>query len=128
MPRRTGPLPLELAILRVAAGTPEIHGFAVAGELRDRYGAGLTAHGTLYKALSRLASQGLLAARWEPAEVAEEQGRPRRRLYRITDAGRALLVHTNAPASRTATTDAATRPTPPRPVPPRAVPPRPVTS
>jgi len=96
MPRRTGLLPLELAILRSAAGATEIHGFAVAAELRDRHGSGLTAHGTLYKALTRLAGRGLLAARWESAELAEAQGRPRRRLYRITDAGRTALVQASA--------------------------------
>jgi len=91
MPRRAGLLPLELAILRVAAVEPEVHGFGVARVLREVHGAGLTAHGTLYKALSRLAGRALLASRWEPAENAEEAGRPRRRLYRITDAGQAAL-------------------------------------
>jgi len=99
MPRRTDLLPLELAILTIAADGTEIHGFAVAAELRDRYGSGLTAHGTLYKALNRLAGRGLLAARWEPAEIAEEQGRPRRRLYLITDAGRNSLIRANADES-----------------------------
>jgi DNA-binding PadR family transcriptional regulator len=92
MARRAGLLPLELAILRIAAAEPEIHGFGVARALRDAHGTGLTAHGTLYKALSRLAGRGLLAARWEPAGDAERAGRPRRRLYRITDAGRAELT------------------------------------
>jgi DNA-binding PadR family transcriptional regulator len=80
-----------------------MHGFALATELRDRYGAGLTAHGTLYKALARLAYQGLLTARWEQPVLAEAEGRPRRRLYRITDAGRAALVHASTgEQSRTA--------------------------
>jgi DNA-binding PadR family transcriptional regulator len=107
-------LDLEVAILRAAARTSEVHGFAVARELRDAHGGGLTAHGTLYKALSRLAVAGLLAHRWEAPELAEAQGRPRRRLYRITDAGRAALAqaaaHTDVPARRRAYP---TRPVPP---------------
>jgi len=98
MPRRTGLLPLELAILRIAAAEPLIHGFGVAQRLRDVHGAGLTAHGTLYKALSRLAGQGLLGSQWEPAEQAVEAGRPRRRLYRITSDGRAALSRADAAA------------------------------
>lgn len=102
VPRRAGLLPLELAILQLAATEPEFHGFAAARALRDAHGGGLTAHGTLYKALSRLAGGGLLAARWEPPGDAEMAGRPRRRLYRITDAGRAALIEaaaTERPAS-----------------------------
>ena len=52
----------------------------------------LTAHGTLYKALGRLAEAGLLEARWEDAETAEAEGRPRRRLYRVTGAGASALA------------------------------------
>ncbi len=102
MPPRVGLLPLELAILQIAAAAPEVHGFAVARALRDAHGGGLTAHGTLYKALSRLAGRGLLAARWEPPEDAEKDGRPRRRLYRITDTGRATLIETAASAEQPA--------------------------
>jgi DNA-binding PadR family transcriptional regulator len=86
-------LPLEAGILEVAtarnrAGDPEFHGFLVAKELRDRDGArALTAHGTLYKALDRMESAGLLDSRWEDPDDAAAEGRPRRRLYRITGAG-----------------------------------------
>src|SRR5262245_37530483 len=101
MPNRAILLPLEVAVLRVAAVEPEVHGFGVARVLRDGHGTGLTAHGTLYKALSRLTDRGLLTARWEPPEIAEEAGRPRRRLYRITDAGRVALME-NASAATSA--------------------------
>jgi len=41
--------------------------------------------GTLYPILMRLAERGWLEARWEDAE---EEGRPRRHMYRLTGAGR----------------------------------------
>ena len=95
MRRREGVLiPLEVAILESGLtlrsdGEPEFHGFRLAKELRDRDGArGLTAHGTLYKALDRMESAGLLKSRWEDPEIAVEEGRPRRRLYRVTATGR----------------------------------------
>jgi len=75
----------------------EFHGFAVAkhmaaiGEAHQ-----LTAHGTLYKALGRLEAAGLLESRWEEAEVALAEGRPRRRFYRITGAGERVLAATLA--------------------------------
>ena len=41
--------------------------------------------GTLYPILMRLAERGWLESRWEDAE---EEGRPRRHMYRLTGAGR----------------------------------------
>jgi PadR family transcriptional regulator PadR len=94
MRRREGALvPLEVAILGAglsvrSAGESEFHGFQLARELSDRDGArGLTAHGTLYKALDRMERAGLLKSRWEDPDRAAEQGRPRRRLYRVTADG-----------------------------------------
>jgi hypothetical protein len=83
-------LPLEISILEAAidlrrGGDDEFHGFAVAKEIRDREGARtLTAHGTLYKALERMQRMGLLESRWEDPDAAAAEGRPRRRLYRVT--------------------------------------------
>jgi DNA-binding PadR family transcriptional regulator len=54
----------------------------------------LTAHGTLYKALGRLEAAGLLESRWEEAELALAEGRPRRRFYRVTGAGERALATT----------------------------------
>lgn len=69
-----------------------VHGFALAQELAASTGATtLASHGTLYKALDRLRNRGLLAAEWEPPELAEEAGRPRRRLYRVTATGAQVL-------------------------------------
>ena len=100
MRRRPGALvPLELSILEAAAardGEP-FHGFELAKALADASGAkGLTAHGTLYKALGRLDEQGLLEAEWEDPEVGLREGRPRRRLYRLTGDGARRLAQEQA--------------------------------
>ncbi len=92
MRRKQGELvPLETEILGCAAalaraGDFHFHGFALAKKLRDETGArSLTAHGTLYKALSRLEEAGLLESRWDDAS--QEDGRPRRRMYSLTRKG-----------------------------------------
>ena len=97
-------LPLELSILgagvdALTAGEPEFHGFAVAKAIQERDAARrLTAHGTLYKALGRLERAGLLESRWEEPTLAEAEGRPRRRLYRVTGAGAAAVTRAHADA------------------------------
>lgn len=84
-------MPLETEILEVAlsllrSGVATFHGFGLAALMREqRASRSLTAHGTLYKALSRLEEFGLLTSRWEDAAAAE--GRPRRRLYELTGQG-----------------------------------------
>ena len=85
------------------------YGFALAKRIADRAGAtALTAHGTLYKALSRLAERGLVESEWEDPGIAADEGRPRRRLYRVTGAGVAACRAENeqraalAPSPRTA--------------------------
>lgn len=109
--RRVGELlPIEEAILvagldGMGRGEPEFHGFAVAAAIQDAASARrLTAHGTLYKALGRMETSGLLTSRWEDPEIAAADGRPRRRLYRVTGAGElALSAAANAhPARRPA--------------------------
>ena len=98
-------LPLEVDLLEAGValgheGEPEFHGYAVAARLADTSGARrLTAHGTLYKALGRLADSGLLDARWEDPAVAEAAGRPRRRLYRVTAAGAGALQEARVAAT-----------------------------
>ena len=99
MRRRAGTLiPLEIAILEVAVelrgrGVPEVHGFQLAKELRQAHGARrLTAYGTLYKALDRLATAGYLASRWEDPHLAAAEGRPRRRFYQVTLVGEQALT------------------------------------
>jgi PadR family transcriptional regulator PadR len=92
MPRRKPGtlLPLETEILEAAlslrAEQTSFHGFGLAQALREQSGSrALTGHGTLYKALGRLEERGLLSSRWEDAAAAE--GRPRRRLYSLTEQG-----------------------------------------
>lgn len=75
---------LEAGLRRFKEGEPEFHGFALATQLDDVAGRRLTAHGTLYKVLDRLERDGLLLSRWEEIDEAAE-GRPRRRLYRVSD-------------------------------------------
>mgnify|MGYP001026503115 CR=1 FL=1 len=48
--------------------------------------------GTAYPALRRLEKAGLLRSRWENAAAAHAEGRPRRRTYELTSAGRAALA------------------------------------
>ena len=43
--------------------------------------------GTVYPTLSRMEKRGLLRARWEERALADEEGRPRRRYYELTEAG-----------------------------------------
>ena len=99
MRRKVGSLiPIEVSILQEALelraqGTPEFHGFLIARELKEREDAKLlTAYGTLYRALDRLRKAGLLESEWEDPAIAEVEGRPRRRLYRITAMGQAALA------------------------------------
>jgi PadR family transcriptional regulator PadR len=47
----------------------------------------LTAYGTLYRALARLEQMGLITSAWEDPMIAADAGRPRRRLYSITEDG-----------------------------------------
>lgn len=91
---------LEEQILQAAMEHSDrgVHGFALAQELAATQGStSLASHGTLYKALDRLRIRGLLVAEWEPAEVAEEAGRPRRRLYRLTADGVQVLRAAQTP-------------------------------
>lgn len=91
--RRPGTLfPLEIDILEcgltLQASDGDFYGFALAKAMAGRDdGRGLTAHGTLYKALARMTDAGLLESSWEDAETAESAGRPRRRLYTVSGEG-----------------------------------------
>jgi PadR family transcriptional regulator PadR len=96
-------IPLEISILETllglrAAGNLAAHGFFIAQLIQEATGARLlTAHGTLYRALHRLEQAGFLLSDWEDPCRALEQGRPARRLYKVTAAGEAALAHADAP-------------------------------
>ena len=110
MRRKAGSLvPLELSILEagielIVRGAPYFHGFLIAKEIKERQDARLlTAHGTLYKALDRMQKAGLLESEWEDPVAAATEGRPRRRLYRVTATGEAALATARAPERSSAT-------------------------
>jgi len=108
MPRRKkgAILPIEYDILAAGldsqASTGSFYGFALAQTLAEG-GHALTAHGTLYKALSRMTEAGLLTAEWEDPSFAESAGRPRRRLYAVTGAGATALSRRSADEPVTST-------------------------
>ena len=91
-------LPIEVSVLAAGVqaqrgGAPEFHGFAIASAIQEHESARrLTAHGTLYRALARMEQAGLLSSRWEDPEISVAEGRPRRRLYRVTGLGEAALA------------------------------------
>ncbi len=109
MRRKPGTLiPIERSLLLAAielasAGEHEFHGYAIAKLMRDREGAKrLTGHGTLYRALDRLDEGGLVESRWEDPQLAADEGRPRRRLYRITALGERASAAAEADAAAVA--------------------------
>ncbi len=106
MRRKPGTLlPIEIDILSAGlelqmGGADQFHGFALAKMIATHQGArNLTAHGTLYRALDRLAAGGLVEAEWEDPQIAADEARPRRRLYRITPDGQRALVRATGEAS-----------------------------
>jgi DNA-binding PadR family transcriptional regulator len=90
---------LEVGILTVCvdAGAQGTHWFAIAKALADRGDTRtLTATGTLYRALHRLEEAGLVESCWEDPGSAADEGRPRRRIYRVTGAGATALASARA--------------------------------
>ena len=103
MRRKPGTLlPLEVDILQAGlelrrTGGARFHGFQLAKAIADHAGPRpLTAHGTLYKALDRLAQASLITSRWEDAQAAAEEGRPRRHLFAVTPLGERALARARA--------------------------------
>lgn len=102
MRRKSGALiPLEIAICEAAAGlrdrgTAEFHGFLIAKAISHTTDTRLlTAHGSLYRALSRLEKMGLLESRWEDPQIPADENRPRRRLYTLTALADQALAETH---------------------------------
>ena len=101
MRRKPGALlPIETSLLAAALdlrsrGQDEFHGFFIAKEMQEgQLARRLTAHGTLYRALSRLEDAGFLTSRGEDPAEAQRQRRPIRRLYRMTALGLRALADT----------------------------------
>ena len=75
---------LDALILGVLAHGP-LHGYAIIEELKARSGGSFDLpEGTVYPALHRLESSGLLASTWS-------EGGRRRRVYRLTTRGKRQL-------------------------------------
>lgn len=91
-------IPIEEQILSAGlalrqGGDDQFHGFLIAKEIAEGTDARrMTAQGTLYKALDRMAKAGLLSRCWEDPEIAAQEGRPRRRFYQITAQGEQALA------------------------------------
>jgi PadR family transcriptional regulator, regulatory protein PadR len=114
MRRKAGALvPFEELILSAAvqlwnAESREFYGYQIAKHLADEADRKLlTAYGTLYRALGRLETMGLLRSAWEDPQKAADENRPGRRLYALTDAG--LERARSQPESARASASAARR-------------------
>ena len=76
----------ELLILSLLEARPR-HGYELGKLIDTRSGGRLRYHiGSLYPILCRLEDRGLIIGRW-----VEKAGERRRRFYRLTPAGRAIL-------------------------------------
>lgn len=77
----------ELLILSAIEARPR-HGYDIARRIEERSNSAVTFHAaSLYPLLYRLEQRGWIVGRW-----AEEDGKRRRRLYRLTPAGRKVLA------------------------------------
>jgi PadR family transcriptional regulator PadR len=77
----------DLMILAVLEGRPR-HGYEIAKLIDDRSGGVLRFHvGSLYPMLYRMERRGWIDGKW-----IEKAGQRRRRYYRLTPAGRKILV------------------------------------
>lgn len=103
VPRMTQATQLVLRAL-LAEPTHEFYGLQICEA------AGLPS-GTIHPILARLEGLGWLESRWEEIDPAEE-GRPRRRYYRLTDDGAENARITLAQAGTRTTTQGGLRPRP----------------
>jgi PadR family transcriptional regulator len=82
---------LDVLLLAAVAAAGKSHGYALAKRLREQSQGLLDlGEGTLYPALHRLESSGLVASSWATV------GGRRRRVYGITPAGRDVLARERA--------------------------------
>lgn len=81
------PRPLGATSLQILAAIRDGHNYGL--EIVARTGL---PSGTVYPGLGRLKRKELVRARWEDQRVAETEGRPRRRYYRLTGEGAKALT------------------------------------
>ena len=78
---------MPLLVLSVIADG-EVYGYDIAQRIRDMSGGAFApSEGALYPTLHRLEAEGALQAVWRDSDRG-----PRRRYYRLTDQGQALLA------------------------------------
>jgi len=85
-------VPLKQSAYRIllALGDETLHGYGIMQSLEAKTeGGDAILPGTLYAALARLAADGLVSESLTPE--ADESGGPKRRYYRRTDFGRAVV-------------------------------------
>lgn len=86
---RTPPLRPPIFHILLALSGEHLHGLGIADEVERASGGALElGPGTLYRTLSELADHGLVEVLPEHPDGAD----PRRKYYRITDAGRVLVA------------------------------------
>ena len=84
---------LALMILKTLETMGPLHGYGVARRIEQTSGDRLSVnYGTIYPALRRLEALALVTSGWEKDEKARKEGRPRRRYYELTPAGRRQLA------------------------------------
>jgi DNA-binding PadR family transcriptional regulator len=69
------------------------HGYRYGFDVMDATGL---PSGTVYPALRRMESVGLIVSRWEEAGVAQREQRPARKYYQLTTSGRTGLAEAAA--------------------------------
>ena len=86
LPPRATPKNFLVAWLLVLLCRTELHGYEIHKELRDEFGIACD-HGALYRTLRQLEARALIRSHWDAADLG-----PARRVYQLTDAGRAALL------------------------------------
>lgn len=86
--RKRTPSPSTVAVLRALAD-----GVTYGFDIMDATGL---ASGTVYPILARLERRRLVEAKWEDPSLPQERGRPARKYYRLTAAGREVLGEATA--------------------------------
>lgn len=83
---------LEMLVLRFLADRPS-HGYELILRLREAGGEMLNLkEGTLYPILYRLEEEGCIASAWKSPDGASSSAKVPRRVYHITESGKAVLA------------------------------------